>query len=146
MSRRRGAKELFTEPDSIGGFVGNVGVQFAEHADTSHYMRLSSAFSERRARCGIKGDRLYVFSKRHDGVEQIVPLDSLLHDLMAFIFEIEKTGGICKRDTDGVMADPEWIDLRDTYLTACAHLGRLPVIDGKRRLPAKKKHADRNLL
>jgi hypothetical protein len=44
---------------------------------------------------------------------------------------IEATGGL-RQFSDGTVApqgDPEWIDLGEAYLLACAELQRLPVID-----------------
>jgi len=43
---------------------------------------------------------------------------------------IEATGGVVQL-TDGTVApqgDPEWIDLGEAYLLACAELQRLPVV------------------
>ena len=52
--------------------------------------------------------------------------------LDTFIDTIEATGG-CVRDQDGHVApegDPDWIDLGEAYVRACAALGRTPLIVG----------------
>lgn len=48
--------------------------------------------------------------------------------LLEFIEAIEATGGV-RRDPEGFyapVADEEWTDLGEAYLTACAALGRKP--------------------
>jgi len=49
--------------------------------------------------------------------------------LMQFVNTIENTGGL---ENDGVspVGDPEWIDLGDAYVKACAALDRKPMIEG----------------
>ena len=56
---------------------------------------------------------------------------SLRAALDAFIATVEATGG-CVRDEGGSLApagDPDWIDLADAYLAACAVLGRTPMVE-----------------
>jgi hypothetical protein len=58
------------------------------------------------------------------------PADAVQAALQAFIESIEVTGG-CLRDEGGEVApvgDPDWIDLADVYLRACAALERTPLI------------------
>jgi hypothetical protein len=58
------------------------------------------------------------------------PLDPVREVLHGFIEDIEATGG-CFRSEGGTfapVADPNWTDLADTYLRACAALGRTPFI------------------
>ncbi len=51
--------------------------------------------------------------------------------LAAFVDCIDAVGGV-KHDEKGFVAlvtDEDWIDLGDTYLTACAALDRKPVVE-----------------
>jgi len=51
--------------------------------------------------------------------------------LRDFVETIEAAGG-CFRNDEGTFApagDPNWTDLADSYIKACAALGRRPVID-----------------
>lgn len=57
--------------------------------------------------------------------------------LREFVKDIDQTGGLVKADCDGSdaggyfapSADPEWVDLGDTYLKACAALNHTPVFE-----------------
>jgi hypothetical protein len=56
--------------------------------------------------------------------------DAVPAALVSFIGTIEATGG-CSCE-DGLLVpvgDPDWIDLADAYLRACAAIGRTPLID-----------------
>ena len=60
------------------------------------------------------------------------PTPSPREALDALIATIEATGG-CVRDEGGFLApagEPDWIDLADAYLAACAALGRTPLVEG----------------
>jgi hypothetical protein len=48
--------------------------------------------------------------------------------LMSFVSAIDVTG--CITENDGPVGDPEWLDLADAYLQACAALGREPIVQG----------------
>lgn len=50
--------------------------------------------------------------------------------LEEFVNDIELTGGVFK-DKNGwytLVADPDWIDLAETYVKACRVLGRKPAL------------------
>ena len=53
--------------------------------------------------------------------------------LSAFVDTIEATGGVEKLENGlhAPDADPEWIDLGETYVEACRVLGRVPLIAGE---------------
>jgi hypothetical protein len=56
-----------------------------------------------------------------------------LQALRDFVLTVEVTGGIFTDvDAGGVVApyaDPDWCDVGEAYLLACAALGRQPVLD-----------------
>jgi hypothetical protein len=56
------------------------------------------------------------------------PVRAALDD---FIETIEATGGCVQEEGEslGPAGDPDWIDLADAYLRACAAIGRTPLID-----------------
>jgi hypothetical protein len=58
-------------------------------------------------------------------------MDAVRVALDDFIETIEATGG-CFHNEQGVLApvgDPDWTDLADDYVRACAAIGRTPLID-----------------
>jgi hypothetical protein len=55
--------------------------------------------------------------------------DMIRAALTEFAQDIEAAGGV-RREDDGLavpVGDPEWVDLGETYLRACAALGRKPL-------------------
>ena len=125
---------------NLGGQLGQL---YVKHVGREDFVSIWQPYALDRNR--LDGDAIYLQLPIEDGYKY-VRLDVVLDSLAHFIVNIEATGGVQRqRDGAGLVTDPEWLDLADTYADTCARIGRAKMVNGTRR-KAKRKYASTTLI